>query len=179
MEPSSLRFDHNPYGKPALIPSPGHEPLNFNLAHSHDLVLYAITRNRQIGIDLERLRTDFPCEEISEQFFSPRENAALLAVPQSERHEAFFRCWTRKEAYVKARGEGLSLPLQAFDVSLAPDEPAKLLSIRGNPEAARDWSLYGLAPAPGYVAALAVNSRDWRLSCWQWSEDRGIWTTSP
>ena len=169
--PSQLRFEYNPHGKPELAPSLDLKPLSFNLSHSQEVVLYAFTRGRQIGIDLEQIRTDFPCEEIAEQFFSPQENAALQALPHNKRHEAFFRCWTRKEAYLKARGEGLSLPLHDFSVSLVPGEPASLLGIRGDPEAAAGWALRGLLPTPGYVGTLAVEGHNWQMSCWEWSEE--------
>ena len=86
--------------------------------------------------------------------------------------QAFFLCWTRKEAYIKARGEGLSLPLDQFDVSLVPGEPAALLSTHRNPHEAFRWSLQELTPAPGYAAALAVEGHGWHLACWQWPDPR-------
>ena len=82
----------------------------------------------------------------------------------------FFNCWTRKEAYIKARGMGLALPLDRFDVSLVPGEPAVLLSTPGEPEAARNWSLRELAPGPGYVGAVAAAGFDWSISCWQFEQ---------
>jgi 4'-phosphopantetheinyl transferase len=168
MEPGQLRFCHSPYGKPALATTPGQDTLSFNMSHSHGLALYAITRGREIGIDLERIRGDLNCEQIAARFFSPRENAVLRALPAELKPEAFFNCWTRKEAYIKARGEGLSLPLDQFDVSLAPGEPTMLLNTRGDPQETARWSLQALTPGPGYVAALAVEGHGWRFKYWQW-----------
>jgi 4'-phosphopantetheinyl transferase len=170
IEPGDLRFCYSPYGKPMLAKEFDGDRLRFNLSHSHSLVLYAVTRARDIGIDIERIRPDLAYEQIAEGFFSPREVAALRTVPTSRQLGAFFNCWTRKEAYIKARGEGLSLPLDRFDVSLAPGEPAILLSTVGDPHETSRWSLRELDLAPGYVAALAVEGHDWRLKCWQWAE---------
>ena len=171
MEPYQLRFCYNRYGKPGLVTSSGQEALSFNVSHSCGLALYAVTRSREIGIDLERIRRDFACEQIAERFFSPREKATLRALQAKKvKHRAFFNCWTRKEAYIKARGEGLSLPLDQFDVSLAPEEPATLLDMRGDPREASRWSLQELFPGSGYVAALAVEGHGWRLACWEWPE---------
>jgi len=169
IEPGQLRFCYSDYGKPSLS-TPGQKALSFNLSHSGGLALYAVTRNREVGIDLERIRTDFEYAQIAERFFSPRENTVLRALPVSLKPEAFFTCWVRKEAYIKARGEGLSLPLDQFDVSLAPGEPAILLNTRGDSQEANRWSLRELSPGPGYAAALAVKGHGWRLACWQWPE---------
>lgn len=166
-EPSQLRFDYSPYGKPALASESGGETLRFNVSHSHGLALYAVTRGREIGIDVEYIRADVASEQIAERFFSSREVAVLRALPVEAQAEAFFNCWTRKEAYIKARGEGLSLPLDQFDVSLVPGEPAALLSTRPDPHEASRWSLQELTPGPGYVAALAVEGRIRQLQCWQ------------
>lgn len=163
-EPSQLRFSYNHYGKPALAA----ETLSFNVSHSHGLALYAITRDRKVGIDLEYMRSHVAGEHMAERFFSPREVASLRALPTQLQAQAFFNCWTRKEAYIKAQGYGLSLPLDQFDVSLAPDEPAQLLATRGDPQEASRWSLKALSPGTGYQAALAVEGHDWQLACWQW-----------
>lgn len=109
-EPRDLQFVYNQYGKPALSEAYNREPLCFNLSHSRELALYAVTQNRNLGVDLEYIRTGFPCEEIAERFFSPQENAILRTLPLDMKHKAFFTCWTRKEAYIKATGKGLSLP---------------------------------------------------------------------
>ena len=168
-EPAQLRFCYNSYGKPALIAETGTEGLRFNLSHSHDMALYAVTRDREIGVDIERFRPDVEAEKLAERFFSPGEAAALRALPEHLRKEGFFNCWTRKEAYIKAEGEGMSIPLRAFDVSLTPGEPAALLRSQNDPQETSRWSLHALDAKPGYAAALAVKGHDWELKCWQWS----------
>jgi 4'-phosphopantetheinyl transferase len=125
-----------------------------------------------VGVDLERIRSDVAVAEIAERFFSRREVAMLRTLPTEVQREAFFRCWTRKEAYIKALGEGLSLPLDQFDVSLAPGEPAELLCTRPDPSEASRWSLREIVPAPGYVGAIALGAHGWRLARWQWPEPR-------
>ena len=166
--PSELGFRYSSYGKPALADAGDEEGLRFNISHSHEMALFAVTRGREIGVDIEYLRREIACEEIAERFFSIHERASLRALPAEAKHQAFFNCWTRKEAYIKAHGEGLSLPLDQFDVSLAPGEPAALLATRGDPREALRWSLQALTPGPGYVAALAVEGQGWHCSCWQW-----------
>jgi 4'-phosphopantetheinyl transferase len=167
-EPEQLRFSFNEYGKPAVADS---ETVRFNLSHSRDMVIYAVARNRELGLDLEYVRKDFDTAQIARQFFSRREVEALRALPPGLQAEGFFRCWTRKEAYIKARGQGLSLPLDQFDVSLAPDEPAELLSVAGDAGEVSRWSLREIAPAPGYMAAIAVEGSDWRLNYFQWQDE--------
>lgn len=168
VEASQLRFCYCDHGKPALVPTSGEIGLRFNLSHSSGLALYAVTCGRQIGIDLERIRVDFEYEEIAARFFSPQEHAVLSSLPPQMKPAAFYKCWTCKEAYIKARGEGLSLPLDQFDVSVAPAEPAELLNTSGDPQEASRWTLRELKPGAGYMAALAVEGDGWRLTCWQW-----------
>ena len=168
-EPDQLRFSYNAYGKPALTEQTGAEGLCFNLSHSHEIALYALTRRREIGVDIEYFRPDVEAEKLAERFFSPREAAALRALPEHLRKEGFFNCWTRKEAYIKAEGEGMAIPLSTFDVSLTPGEPAALLRTQNQPQETARWSLQALNPAPDYAAALAVKGHDWELKCWQWS----------
>lgn len=166
--PNSLCFSYNTHGKPALVSESDADGIRFNLSHSNGKALYAISRGREIGVDLEFIRCDLEAEQIAERFFSRSEIETLRALPPSLRKYAFFLCWTRKEAYIKARGEGLSLPLDQFDVSLIPGEPAALLSTQSDSDEVLRWSLRNLIPAPGYAAALATEGRDWTLSCWQW-----------
>jgi 4'-phosphopantetheinyl transferase len=170
VEPSLLRFCYNSHGKPYLADRFGGGALQFNLSHSHELALYAFTRGREIGVDLEYIRYIPDAEQIAASFFSARENTVLHTLPTSQKQETFFNCWTRKEAYIKAIGNGLAQPLDKFDVSLAPGEPARLLSVDGAPEEASRWSLKALTPAPGYVAALAVEGHNWSLTYWQFPE---------
>jgi len=162
-EPAEIRFSHGPCGKPSLLVDCGIPQLRFNLARSHGRGLYAIARNREVGIDLERVEPDLANLEIAKRFFSPREFSELCTLPTSLQLEAFFNCWTRKEAYVKARGEGLHMCLDSFDVSLTPGQPSELSSgIDGR------WSLYALTPAPGYAAAMAVEGSNCKLRLYQW-----------
>ncbi len=170
LDPRHLQFRYNPFGKPAIEPAAGGELIRFNVSHSGDIVLYAITSGREIGVDVERIRPDFGTEEIAQRFFSGREVATLRGLPASCRLEAFFACWTRKEAYLKARGEGLSRPLDRFDVSLTPGQPAELLHVYDDAAEPAHWSLRALSPGPGHVAALAVEGHGWRLRCWHWIE---------
>lgn len=166
--PGAVRFVYGPWGKPALAePAPG--DLQFNLSHSGGLALYALTCGRAVGIDVERIRPEVMREGIARRFFSPREVAALERLPEAERCAGFFRCWTRKEAYVKATGRGLLLPLDSFDVSLAPGEPAALLGTRPDPAEACRWSLMHLEPGNGWVGALAVEGHGLRLRCFEWA----------
>lgn len=169
-EPGRLCFCYNSQGKPALAMESSADALRFNLAHSHGLALYVVARDREVGIDLEQVRADFASEQVADRFFSPRETAALRSLPPELRLEAFFACWTRKEAYIKARGRGLSIPLDQFNVSLTPGEPAALLATRDDAGQAGRWSLRALNPAPGYLGALAVEGHSWRLWCGSWPE---------
>ena len=153
--PAALRFVYSPHGKPSLLDN---NTLKFNLSHTDGMLVCAFARHREIGVDIERIRQDFKVEEIAERFFSMTERLALRELSALERYAAFFHCWTRKEAYIKARGEGLSHPLHQFDVSLAPGQAAALLATRPDPEEARRWALWDLAVSPHYAAALAAHT---------------------
>jgi 4'-phosphopantetheinyl transferase len=165
--PEEVRFAYGNYGKPRLADV--ENDIRFNLTHSHGLALLAVTRDREVGVDVEHIRDmERDGELLAERFFSPREVAVLCSLPAQLRREAFFHCWTRKEAYIKAHGKGLSLPLDQFDVSLHPDEPAAVLATQHDPQEVRRWSLQGLFPGAGYVGALAVEGNSWRLWCGEW-----------
>jgi 4'-phosphopantetheinyl transferase len=161
--PVELHFSYGPFGKPSLASHCAADGLRFNLSHSGCIALYAVARLREVGIDLERIESGFAEDGIAEKFFSPTEVASLRSLPAETRPQAFFNCWTRKEAYVKARGAGLQIPLDSFDVSLAPGEQAAFLS-----EAESGWSLQALTLDPDYVAAIAAEGNDWQLRFWQW-----------
>jgi 4'-phosphopantetheinyl transferase len=172
--PECLSFCYSSHGKPALAGESNGDAIRFNVSHSHGVALYAVTRGREVGIDIERIRFDLAVAEIADRFFSPREVAMLRTLPREAQRQAFFRCWSRKEAYSKARGEGLSLSLDQFDVSLAPGEPAAVLGTQRDPSEASGWSLQELTPAPGYVAAFAVKGHGWGLTCWQWPNTKPL-----
>ncbi len=164
---SKIRFLYNREGKPGLADEAIARGLRFNVAHSQGLALFAFARGRELGVDLERMDAGVSAERIPEHFFSPRECAALRALPLEQQPEAFFACWTRKEAYIKAKGKGLALRLDQFDVALAPSEPVALLqTAEGSREVLR-WSLHDLSPAPGYSGALAIEGRGCELRGWR------------
>jgi 4'-phosphopantetheinyl transferase len=163
---AELRLEYAEKGKPALksgVDASDQGSLRFNLAHSHGRAIYAFSHGRELGVDLEFMREEFAVETIAERFFSPTEIVALRAVPPELRQQAFFDCWTRKEAYLKARGEGLSMPLDEFDVSLAPGEAAALLRNHKEPEEAARWAMRSIPVASGHAAALVVEGHDWAL----------------
>jgi 4'-phosphopantetheinyl transferase len=161
-EPGRVQLCYGPHGKPHLREESNQAAIRFNLAHSHQLAVYAFARTREVGIDLEYIRPVPRLQQIAASVFSARENAVLSGLPASQQQEAFYLCWTCKEAYVKAKGLGLEQPLEQFDVSLVPGEPARLLHVESDPGDTSRWSLRWLEPAPGYVAALAVEGHDWR-----------------
>lgn len=154
--PGDLRFSYSPYGKPALDSEYGRDEICFNLSHSHALGLLGVSRRRAVGVDIEHIRADLADLQVARHFFSSREVETLLSLPADVQKDAFFNCWTRKEAFIKAIGEGLSMPLDQFDVSLAPGDPPNLLATRPDPAQALQWRLYDIHPGPGYAAAMAV-----------------------
>jgi 4'-phosphopantetheinyl transferase len=166
--PQKVAFVYGKREKPALSAAIHSPELHFNVSHSHGLALYAVAYQRAVGIDLERIRTNVDYEQIAQRFFSPQEYAILRTLPVNEQCRAFFACWTRKEAYIKAQGDGLWQSLDAFSVTLAPHEPAKLVHTADNPQQAERWSLHNLLPGPDYAAALAAEGHDWKGTCWQW-----------
>lgn len=168
-EPAKLEFSIDQYGKPALL---GHK-LEFNLSHSGSFALVAVTQYRIIGVDVERMREGISSLVIARQYFSPAEVAEFDTVPVEQRETAFFTCWTRKEAFIKAKGLGLSLPLDSFDVSLTPNEPAILRAVRPHPQEAARWKLHSLDVAPRYAGAVAVEytdakNQDLEFRLWDW-----------
>ena len=161
--PAGLRFRYGPQEKPALDAEATLKSARFNLSHSHGLAVFAFSLGREVGIDLEFIRPDFATDDIAGRFFSARELAELRTLPAELRAEGFFLCWTRKEAYVKARGAGLHIPLESFSVSLTPGQPEKLVS----PDSER-WTIWSLQPAAGFVGAIVGEGSGWRVSQFDW-----------
>nr|VFJ97642.1 MAG: 4'-phosphopantetheinyl transferase [Candidatus Kentron sp. H]VFJ98175.1 MAG: 4'-phosphopantetheinyl transferase [Candidatus Kentron sp. H]VFK03229.1 MAG: 4'-phosphopantetheinyl transferase [Candidatus Kentron sp. H] len=160
--PGDIRFLYNPYGKPFLDTS-----LRFNLSHSGEMALYAFTHNREVGIDIEWVRRGIEDgEQIAKRFFSPGEVETFLGLPAPLRKTAFFNGWTRKEAYIKARGKGLSIPLDQFEVTLAPGSAARLLATRDDPQNATRWMMRALAPGEDYIATLVVEGPPCEIRYW-------------
>lgn len=161
--PAELKFRYGPQGKPTLSGQKSQQSVRFNLSHSHGLAVFAFSLDRELGVDLELVRSDVATEEIASRYFSARELAEFRLVPPHLRAEAFFLCWTRKEAFVKARGEGLHIPLDSFSVSLTPGEVEKLEGAD-----CEGCTISSLQPAPGFVGAIVGEVSDCRLSQFDW-----------
>ncbi|MEH2297408.1 4'-phosphopantetheinyl transferase HetI [Nostoc sp.] len=160
IQPSQVQFNYQHRGKPVLADKFADTGLAFNLSHSQVLGLCAVNCTRQIGVDLEYIRSMSDLEALAKRFFLPREYEMLRSLSPNQQQEVFFRYWTCKEAYLKATGDGLS-QLEQIEVSLTPTEPAKL-------QITEDWSLFELVPTNNYVAAVAVENFGWDLKCWQY-----------
>jgi 4'-phosphopantetheinyl transferase len=150
--PADLEFSYGPHGKPFLSPANSSTGLCFNLSHSAGLAVYAIAPERNLGIDVELVRPDYAEEDVARKYFSAQELGDLRSLPPETRDEGFFHCWTRKEAYLKARGMGLRIPLDSFAVSLLPDRPAQFVS-----GVEPCWNLVAYRPAEGYVGAVVYD----------------------
>jgi len=166
--PATVEFGYGAQGKPTLGGSVSHSSLRFNLSHSHGLAVYAFSMGREVGVDLEPIRPDFATQDIAKRFFAPAEVEELQSLPPELRAEGFFLCWTRKEAYIKARGEGLQIPLDSFRVSLTPGEPESLKSHDSS-----RWSLRAFQPAEGFAGAVVGEGQDWKLRYWDWKLEAG------
>jgi 4'-phosphopantetheinyl transferase len=158
--PDQIRFSMNEYGKPVLQG----KHLEFNLSHSGDFALVAATWNKKIGVDVERFRPEIELGRLANRFFSPGEVAELNKLPPEGKVAGFFNCWSRKEAYIKAQGLGLSLPLDSFDVSIK--EPALLHATRPDPSEAARWTMRALDVAPGYAAAVVAEGHGLDFRFW-------------
>lgn len=160
-KPGEFRFSYGVYGKPALV---GEGP-RFNMSHSHGMALFAVAADRELGVDVEHVRADFATADIARRFFSRLEVATFNTLPTEEQPAAFFRCWTRKEAYIKAIGRGLSEPLDAFDVTLAPGEAAELL--RADRGDVSRWAMFDIDAGDDYAGALAVEAPVADIRLWE------------
>ena len=170
IDPKQITFENSPHGKPALAGV----MLSFNLSHSGELALVAVAgAGVELGIDIETVRRDLEFERLAQRFFAPGETAALLALPPEQRTDAFFACWTRKEAYMKARGLGLAIPLDGFEVSLDPGDPPRLLRPAAGDPHGEEWVMLQMDPGPGYTAALCARGPVTGIRCWDWP-DRAV-----
>jgi len=163
-QPSDLRLEQGPYGKPHLAGEHAESRVQFNVSHSGELAVAAFCFDRPIGVDIEQNHPRPDMLKIAKRFFAAQEVDTLLSIESEYQQDAFYSCWTRKEAYIKARGEGLHHPLKGFQVSLAPEDPPALLHADGQP-LDRPWILYDLYPGDGYTGALAAQGPSRRVSC--------------
>jgi 4'-phosphopantetheinyl transferase len=155
IRPDRLEFRYSSAGKPELLDVDAHR-LHFNVTHSSEVAMVALSEGKPVGIDVEHIRPDFATTAIAERFFSIAEREQLRSMPEQVRPNAFFRCWTRKEAFIKAVGTGMAFPLDAFDVSLDEQVTSALLSIHGDHELAKNWTVCNLTAPPGFLASLAI-----------------------
>jgi 4'-phosphopantetheinyl transferase len=167
IHPKDVLLTIAPMGKPAVQ---NNSDLRFNLAHSDDLALYAFSWCRELGVDLEKQDSEkLANREIVGNYFSSREQAEFEALDPALQQAAFYLGWTRKEAYIKARAEGLHADLKSFDVSLSPEKPFHLTSSDSD-----RWSLYSFAPKPGFAAAAVIEGKDFNICHWQWQADQTL-----
>jgi 4'-phosphopantetheinyl transferase len=182
--PREVAFSYGPRGKPFLAgPAATASGLSFNLSNSHELALVGFLRGPEIGVDVEFLKPMPDLEQIAERFFSESERVALRRLPAPQKPEGFFNCWTRKEAYLKAVGEGLAAPLDSFDVTLLPGDPPRMLTLKGDADRAARWLLRCFRPERDYIGALAVEGIavaaeaagvDWRVKTFRFLADNPI-----
>lgn len=170
LPPRQIQFQYSANGKPYLSVKFHPCLIEFNLSHSSELALYALTCHRQIGIDIEALQPMPQAEEIAGQFFSENECTSILRLPKALRTKRFFELWTCKEAYIKALGEGLSHPLNQFEIAQISNNTKSIVDLTQSLEESRAWSITSFQPSAGYIAALAVDNHDWRIKFGQWSQ---------
>jgi 4'-phosphopantetheinyl transferase len=164
--PQHIRFAYTPHDKPYIC----EYPLHFNLSDAEDLALFAFAPV-PVGVDLEYVHAMPDMDDVAALMFAPAESAVYRALPDEQKSEGFFNCWTRKEAFIKAVGEGMSYSLSDFEVTLKPDDTPQVLCIRGDTQAGAGWSLIDLQPAMGFRGALAVEGRGWQVNCYSMVSD--------
>jgi 4'-phosphopantetheinyl transferase len=162
--PDSVRIGEGPRGKPFVEGNKLESELKFNLSHSQELVVYAFARQREVGIDVEKIRTDFASREVAQRYFSSQEIGELDALAPELYPAGFFRCWVRKEAYMKAHGLGFQMALDSFSVSLAQEHAPRLTA-----SDSERWSMYSFEPFPEYTSAVFAEKYDWTLSFYECS----------
>lgn len=173
VDPAALRFEYGTAGKPRLA-EPAESGLHFNVSHADDIALIAMARNRAVGVDVERVRAAKDLERLAARFFSPEEAADFMRLPPTARQSAFYTCWSRKEAFLKARGVGLSGNLKDFAVTLEPGVPARIRRLSESLSGGSDWKLTDLEVPGGYVGALASQGRGWQIASRRWTYRNGL-----
>lgn len=164
-KPQAIEFTYGSHGKPMLANDP---TIQFNVSHSQNVALYAFSNQYEVGIDIEAKDKLRKVEAIAQRFFSTQESAVIKNLSGDSKAEAFFNGWTRKEAFLKALGKGLSYPLKQVEVTMDPKEPAKFLALDDPDLKIDDWSLYDLKPLPEFAAALVVKGTPNKIHTWRW-----------
>jgi len=168
IEPGELRFTYDRFGKPGLGGEAQADAVRFSVSHSEGFGLFGFVKEHRMGVDVERIRAGIDVENLAKNHFSRNEFEKLRSQPSDRQLEAFFCCWTRKEAYLKARGEGMSHGLDRFEVSVTPDEPVTILCADDDPDVSRRWTLEHLTPEPGYLGAAAVETDNVTFRYFRW-----------
>ncbi|MCG8583694.1 MAG: 4'-phosphopantetheinyl transferase superfamily protein [Pirellulales bacterium] len=168
-DPGDIEFEYLAHGKPRFAGAA--EGVEFNLSHSGDVALLAVNAGAAIGVDVERIRELRDMHGLANRFFAPSEAVQIENEREDRRIESFFRCWTRKEAYVKAIGEGITCALDSFEVSIARESPARLVHIDQDETIAADWSMVSIVPAAQYVGALATRKKLGAVHSWLWDAE--------
>lgn len=169
IKPASIQFSYTSYGKPYLPAGSGAPGrIEFNVSHSGRFGLIAVARSAEVGVDIECFKQHVEFMDLTERFFSPMEYASLKNLPETQRMHAFYRCWTRKEAYIKALGRGLSQPLDSFDVSLHPEQSPEILRIEN--DCAKNWKMFDIPTENDYAAALATTQTIERIQIINFTE---------
>ena len=166
---AEIRFEYLTSGKPQLAPEQNPSGLQFNVSHSANMALIAVGREHRLGVDIEKIRGDVDTTALAERFFSLRERAGLQALPDHLRVPGFFACWTRKEAFLKATGEGLSFPLEDFSVTTHPDLDPEIEEIKGSTDEGKQWFLADLSVVDGFRATVARERSPYRLETYAWN----------
>jgi 4'-phosphopantetheinyl transferase len=167
INPAEISFQYSEFGKPGIADN---NTLQFNISHSQNMALFAFTTKFNVGVDVEFVNPDIEVKDIAANFFSTNEIMNLLALPEKQQALGFFNCWTRKEAFIKAVGEGLSFPLDKFEVSLEPNKPAKLLATDWQPDAVSKWCIYSMSPGENFVGSLAIEGLVEKVKFWNWQK---------
>ena len=164
-----VRFNYGDYGKPELANDHADGHIYFNMSHSSATALYGFTRNCPIGVDIERIKEIPDMDEVAGQFFSAKEKNVFKKLAQVKKIRAFYRCWTVKEAFVKAVGHGLHLPLESIEVCIEPDQPNRLVQVNGDEREASKWWVKELTPGNGFAGAFAARKDPFQVHYFQWT----------
>ncbi len=167
--PGALRFAYGRHGKPAVRRTAAQASANFSVSHAGSMIVYAVAQGVAVGVDVEDVRRDVPHAPLAARFFSARERDSVLAAPSDARATAFFRCWTRKEAYLKGTGDGTCAPLHRCDASRAPEQPVHTLD-RSDRWTPTRWHVYDVDVGHQYAASVAIGGSSWRVACFETGE---------